>query len=321
MSGMTSTASPARFALLSVLAAILTLGLKLLAWKLTGSVAMLSDALESLVNLGAALVALIVLRWAAQPPDDEHAHGHGKAEYLSSGFEGALIFVAAGMILVEAVPRLMDPQPIEQAGLGLAVSALASLINLLVARVLMSASRRLRSPALEADSHHLMSDVWTSGGVLAAVIVVRLTGWNVLDPVIAIGVALLVLWTGWRLLGSATDGLMDRAWSAPEREALDEVLRQCREQAAAPVDFHAVRTRSAGAHRFVTLHVLVPGAWSVQRGHDFVEGIEQALVLRLGSLSIVSHLEPIEDPNAYDHHLLEKSPPADAPVTPSEPGA
>lgn len=308
MNAPRDAAVPARFAWLSVAAAIITLGLKLLAWSLTGSVAMLSDALESLVNLGASLVALMVLRWAAQPPDAEHAHGHGKAEYLSSGFEGALIFVAAGMILVEAAPRLLHPQPIQQAGLGLAVSMAATLINLLVARVLFAVSKRHRSPALKADAHHLMSDVWTSAGILVAVVVVHFTGWQIVDPAIALLVALFVLWTGWKLLGDATDGLMDRAWSASEREVLDGLLQELREQADAQADFHAIRTRSSGAHRFLTLHVLVPGAWSVQRGHDFVEQVEQAIVARLGAMAIVSHLEPLEDPRAYDQHLLEINP-------------
>lgn len=313
-----SAPSPARYALLSVAAAIATLGLKLLAWALTGSVAMLSDALESLVNLGAAGVALLVLRWAAQPPDAEHAHGHGKAEYLSSGFEGALIFIAAGMILVQAAPRLWHPQPIEHAGLGLAVSAVATLINLAVARLLFAADRRRRSPALAADAHHLMSDVWTSAGIIAAVVVVHFTGWILLDPLIAMGVAVFVLWTGWHLLGAATDGLMDRAWSAPDRAELEAVLQDCREQAGVGIDFHAVRTRSSGAQRFVTLHVLVPGAWSVQRGHDFAEHVEHAIVDRLGPMAIVSHLEPIEDPRAYDQHLLEKDPQIPMPSASSE---
>ncbi|SEQ75012.1 cation diffusion facilitator family transporter [Solimonas aquatica] len=310
MNALRDAGAPARYAWLSVAAAVTTLGLKLLAWSLTGSVAMLSDALESLVNLGASLVALMVLRWAAQPPDAEHAHGHGKAEYLSSGFEGALIFVAAGMIIVEAAPRLLHPRPIEQAGLGVAVSMAATLINLLVARVLFAVGKRHRSPALKADAHHLMSDVWTSAGILVSVVVVHFTGWQLLDPAIALLVALFVLWVGWKLLGDATDGLMDRAWSSAERKVLDGLLQQLREQAGGAADFHAVRTRTSGAQRFLTLHVLVPGAWSVQRGHDFVEQVEHAIVAQLGAMAIVSHLEPLEDPRAYDQHLLEKNPPA-----------
>jgi len=299
--------SPARLALLSVLAALTTGALKLLAWYLTGSVAMLSDALESLVNLGASLVAFLVLRWAVQPPDDEHAYGHGKAEYLSSGFEGALIFIAAGLIIWQAVPRLLHPQPIEQAWLGLAVAAVATLINGLVARALFAGSLRHRSPALEADAHHLMSDVWTSVGIFIAIVLVRLTGWLILDSLVAIGVALYVLSAGWRLLRDATSGLMDHAWDPQERAQLDAVLAEFRQlDGDERIDFHAIRTRIGGARRFVTLHVLVPGVWSVQRAHDFVERVEQALAERLGPLAIVSHLEPVEDPLAYDEDLLEK---------------
>lgn len=295
--------APARYALLSVAAAGLTMLLKFVAWHYSGSVGLLSDALESLVNLGAGLAAFASLRWAAMPPDDEHTYGHGKAEYFSSGFEGALIFIAALGICYAALPRLLHPQPLEQPGVGLAISVLASIVNLVVARLLLRIGRQHRSPALIADGRHLMSDVWTTAGIVVAVALVALTGWLVLDALVAIGVAGYLLWTGYHLLGVAGRGLMDHAWPADERAMLDAVLAGYRQQG---IDFHAIRTRTAGSRRFLTLHVLVPGAWSVQRGHDLVEAIEHEIAERIGPLSVLTHLEPIEDPAAHDDEQLER---------------
>ncbi|HEY8507983.1 MAG TPA: cation diffusion facilitator family transporter, partial [Steroidobacteraceae bacterium] len=206
-----------RFAWLSIGAAVATMAIKLLAWRLTGSVGLLADALESFVNLSGAVVALLVLSIAARPPDAGHAYGHGKAEYFSSLFEGLLIFVAGAAILAAAVPKLIDPRPLQQAPLGLAVSAAASLINLIVARILLRAARKYRSIALEADGHHLMADVWTSVGVIGGVALAVLTGWYLLDPLVAIAVAVHVLWTGVRLLRDSTAGLMDSAWSQADQ--------------------------------------------------------------------------------------------------------
>jgi cation diffusion facilitator family transporter len=295
--------SSARYALLSVAAAVVTMLLKFGAWKLSGSIGLLSDALESLVNVGASLAAFGTLRWAAQPPDDEHAFGHGKAEYFSSGFEGALIFIAAVVIIYTAWPRLLHPQPLDQTGVGLVIAVVAALINFIVARILLRVARERRSPALEADGRHLMSDVWTTVGIVAAVALVALTGALMLDALIAIAVALYLLFTGTRLLRAAGRGLMDHAWPEAERAELDAVLDDYRAQGIA---FHAIRTRSSGSHRFVTLHVLVPGAWTVQRGHDLVEQLELALATRLGPLAIFTHLEPIEDPAADDDERLER---------------
>lgn len=295
--------SPARYALLSAAAAAATMALKFAAWHLSGSVGLLSDAFESFVNLGASVVAFLSLRWAGQPPDDEHAFGHDKAEYFSSGFEGALVFIAALAIIYTAWPRLLQPQPLDQPGIGLAISVLASLVNLVIARVLLRAARTHRSPALEADARHLLSDVWTTAGVVLAVALVALSGWLVLDALIAIAVALYLLWTGFRLLRGAARGLMDHAWSAGERATLDEVLAGYR---ARHIEFHAIRTRIAGSRRFVTLHMLVPGAWSVQRGHDLVEEFELALAARLGPVAVLTHLEPIEDPLSQDDAELER---------------
>ena len=292
-----------RYAWLSVAAALGTMALKLLAWMLTGSVGLLSDALESLVNLGGAVMALLMLRVAARPPDTGHAYGHSKAEYFSSGFEGLLIFVAGGMIVTAALPRLIHPLPLEQAGIGLGISALAALVNLAAARVLLNAGRTHYSVTLEADGQHLMTDVWTSAGVMAGVGMVALSGWNILDPLIALAVALHILWMGWRLAHDAVSGLMDHSWPEAEQRVLEEVLDGFR---APAITFHAVRTRISGAQRFVSFHVLVPGAWTVQRGHDLLEQIERTLAGRLPNVTAFTHLEPIEDPVSYDDQDLNR---------------
>jgi cation diffusion facilitator family transporter len=298
-----SRSSLARYAWLSVAAALGTMALKLLAWMLTGSVGLLSDALESLVNLGGGVMALLMLRVAALPPDTGHAYGHSKAEYFSSGFEGLLIFVAGGMIVAAALPRLIHPLPLEQTGIGLVILALAALVNLVVARVLLNAGRTYHSVTLEADGQHLMTDVWTSAGVIAGVGMVALSGWNILDPMIALAVALHILWTGWRLTNDAVSGLMDHSWPEAEQQVLEEVLDGFR---APEITFHAVRTRISGAQRFVSFHVLVPGAWTVQRGHDLLEQIEKTLVARLPNVTTFTHLEPIEDPVSYDDQVLDR---------------
>lgn len=292
-----------RFAWLSVAAALATMGIKLAAWWLTGSVGLLADAIESLVNLGAALMAVMMLWLAAQPPDAGHEYGHDKAEYFASGFEGLLIFVAGGLILWAAVPRLWQPTPLDHAGLGLALTAAASAINFIVARVLLSAGRRYDSVALRADSQHLMTDVWTSAGVIVAVGLVAVTGWLVLDPLIAIAVAVHILWTGFRLIREASEGLMDAAWPEADREALDRALLPFR---ADGIGFHAVRTRQAARRRFASFHVLVPGQWTVQRGHDLLEKIEAAVGQELPHTVVFTHLEPIEDPVSYDDIELDR---------------
>lgn len=292
-----------RFAWLSVAAALVTMGVKLLAWWLTGSVGLLADALESLVNLGAASMAVMMLWLAAQPPDAGHEYGHDKAEYFASGFEGLLIFVAGGLILAAAIPKLWAPTPIQQPGLGLALSAGASLVNLLVALVLRAAARRHKSVTLGADADHLMTDVWTSAGVIAAVALVALTGWLVLDPLIAIVVAAHILWTGFRLIREASNGLMDAAWPEDDRAALERALRTFR---ADGIGFHAVRTRQAARRRFASFHVLVPGDWTVQRGHDLLEKIEAAVNQELPHTVVFTHLEPIEDPVSYDDIELDR---------------
>jgi cation diffusion facilitator family transporter len=288
---------------LSIAAAVVTISLKTTAYLLTGSVGLLSDAAESVVNLIAAVVALLALRWASKPADDDHAYGHQKAEYFSAGVEGTLIVVAAGAIAITAVGRLLDPQPIQDVGIGLAVSASASLINLAVGVRLLGAGRRARSIVLEADGKHLMTDVWTSAGVIVGVAAVAITGWEPLDALIALAVAANIVIAGSGLVRRSLGGLMDRALGEPERDQIDDVLSRFER---AGVHFHALRTRQAGSRAFISVHVLVPGAWSVQRGHDVVEEVEAALLGRLPYATVFTHLEPAEDPRSFDDTKLDR---------------
>lgn len=292
-----------RFAWLSIAAAVLTIGLKTAAYFLTGSVGLLSDALESLVNLAGALMALAMLTVAARPEDDEHTYGHSKAEYFSSGVEGTLILVAAAGIAWTAVQRLLAPRPLEQVGVGLGVSLLASLINFVVARVLLQAARRHDSITLEASSKHLMTDVWTSAGVLAGVAAVALTGWERLDPIIAMLVAANIVWSGVRIVRESVLGLMDTAIPSEEMVELKKVLDRYSEP---NVQFHAIRTRQAGVRRFITLHVIVPGEWTVQKGHQLLERIESDIRAAIPSANVMTHLESINDPSSWDDVGLDR---------------
>lgn len=290
-----------RYAWLSVATAVATIALKAAAWWLTGSVGLLSDALESGVNLVAALMALWMLTLAERPPDEEHAYGYSKAEYFSSGAEGGMIFLAAGAIIWSAVPRLIDATPIESVGPGLVVSLVASAINLGTAWLLMRAGRRHGSITLEADAHHLMTDVWTSAGVIVGVGLVALTGWYRLDALVAILVALNILRIGFGLVRRSALGLLDRAISATNRDALQRVLSAHERQG---VTFHALRTREAAGRSFASVHVLVPGHWSVQRGHDLCDRIEREMRNAVPRLSVITHLEPLEDPRSFEDDLL-----------------
>jgi len=292
-----------RYAWLSITAALSTILLKGTAWWLTGSVGLLSDALESLVNLAGALMALSMLSLAAQPADENHAHGHGKAEYFSSAFEGFLIIVAAIGIAYAAIGRLLDPRPLQDVGIGLAVSAVASIINLATARSLMKVGRKYRSITLEADAHHLLTDVWTSVGVILGVGLVGLGGWLWLDPVIALLVAANIVWTGWQLLHRSAAGLMDVSLPEAELQTIEQVLDEYRRQG---LEFHALRTRQAGSRAFATLHVLVPGAWSVQLGHDWCERIEADIRRALPYAHVTTHLEPREDPVSLSDQELDR---------------
>lgn len=281
---------------LSVGAALLTIALKFSAYILTGSVGLLSDAAESLVNLAAAIFALIALQIASQPPDDEHRFGHDKAEYFSSGAEGILILVAAAVIVYSAVERLLNPQAISQLGWGLAISLVASCVNLWVARILLRAAQRYDSITLEADAHHLMTDVWTSVGVVSGLTVVSITGWQLLDPIIAIIVALNIVRTGTQLVLRSVRGLMDFALPTGEVTLIEEVLARYRSEY---VTYHAMRTRKAGPRRFVDLHLLVDGRISVNEAHELCNRIEEDIKAELHQVVVTIHVEPAADETAW----------------------
>ncbi|HSB51453.1 MAG TPA: cation diffusion facilitator family transporter [Dissulfurispiraceae bacterium] len=293
-----------RFAWLSIAAAVLTIGLKAAAYLLTGSVGLLSDALESVVNLVGALMALAMLTVAVRPADEEHPYGHDKAEYFSSGVEGSLIVLAAVSIAVAAFERLVNPKPLEQVGLGLGVSVVASLVNLGVALVLLRTAKRHHSITLEANAHHLLTDVWTSAGVLLGVGAVAATGWARLDPIVALIVAANIVRSGVRIMRESVSGLMDKALPADEQAVISRVLEQ---HSQAGVTYHALRTRRAGARRFVSLHLLVPGTWTVHHGHQFLERIETDLARALPNVTVFSHLEPIDDGAAWDDMHLDRT--------------
>ncbi|HXZ47606.1 MAG TPA: cation diffusion facilitator family transporter [Usitatibacter sp.] len=294
---MSAPRAPVFYAWLSLATSIVTIVLKFLAWHLTGSVGLLSDAVEAVVNIAAALVALGVLTYAAAGPDREHNFGHEKAQYFSSGIEGALIFVAAAGIVWSAMPRLMHPMPLEQVGRGLALSVLAALANVWCAWVMLRAARAHRSITLEADAKHLLTDVWTTAGVFAGVLLVQWTGWLRLDPIVALAVAVQILWTGWHLMRRSFEGLMDRAIPEADRVVIVEVLEALRHQGG---DYHALRTRVAGPKSFVDVHVLLPGGMTIQAGHDLVEELERSIAARLPHVEVLTHLEPIEDPRSWD---------------------
>ena len=291
-----SSSGASKFAVLSIIAALVTIALKVLAWWLTDSVGLLSDAIEGTINIVGATVALAMISVAARPPDEDHAFGYTKAEYFASGLEGALILIAAIAIGFVAVDRLITPRPLEHVGAGLAVSAGAALINYVVARRLYEAGRHYRSIALEADARHLMTDVWTSAGVIAGVAAVWLTGWERLDPLIALAVAANIVWSGYKLMQRSILGLLDRALPADQLQALDRVLDRYR---ARGIDFHALRTRQAGARSFVTLHVLVPADWTVAHGHNLAHEVELDIRAALPDAAVLTHVEPLGYPESY----------------------
>ena len=300
---MANLPSLARFAWLSIATALATIALKAIAYVMTGSVGLLSDALESLVNLVAAVLALLMLSVSARPPDEDHAYGHTKAEYFASGAEGVLILVAAVAIGWAAVLRLLEPRALEKVGLGLVVSTFASILNFLAARILLAAGRRYRSIALEADAQHLLTDVWTSAGVLVAVGAVSVTGWQRLDPIIALLVAVNIVRTGVSLVKRSAVALLDVAWAPPEQEVLRSILQK---HERPEVKFHAIRTRQAGARRFVSLLVLVPGRWTVAQGHDLSERIESEIRSAVPHSTVETHIEPLEDPASWEDQDLDR---------------
>ncbi len=293
--------SIAKYAWLSIMAAISTIALKSSAYYVTGSVGLLSDAAESLVNLLGGGIALVMLTIAARPPDEEHLFGHDKAEYFACGAEGALILVAAVSIGVVAVRRFINPVSIQELGIGLIISSVASLINFVVARVLLSAGKKNHSVTLEADAHHLMTDVWTSMGVFAGVGAVALTGWQPLDQLVALCVACYITWTGFRLIMRSVLGLMDSALPDDKCKGVITVLEKYKNRG---VDYHALRTRQAGARCFVSVHILVPGIWTVQQGHELLEDLEADIRSEVKYVTVFTHLEPLEDPvSGHDMEL------------------
>ncbi|HSM26256.1 MAG TPA: cation diffusion facilitator family transporter [Anaerolineaceae bacterium] len=285
-----------RYAWLSIAAALVTMGLKAGAYWLTGSVGLLSDALESLVNLAGAIMVLSMLKIAARPADDNHSYGHSKAEYFSSGFEGSLILIAAGSIIYTAIKRLIEPQPLEQLGIGLLILLVASTVNLVVSIIMRKAGKRHNAIALTANASHLMTDVWTSVGVLVGVGAVALTNWQPLDSIVAILAALNILWSGFKIVRDSVYGLMDTALPQDELDLINSILDTYKSQG---VEFHAVRTRQSAAIKFVTMHVLVPNEWTVKHGHELLNQIENELKERLPNANIFTHLEPLHDPSSY----------------------
>ncbi|MDD5228166.1 MAG: cation diffusion facilitator family transporter [Methylococcales bacterium] len=300
---------------LSIAAAISTIALKSYAYWLTDSIGLLSDAMESVINLVAAVIMLIVLHIAARPPDESHPYGHEKIEYFSSGAEGVMILLAAISIGITAWGRLLHPQPLQQLDVGIAISVCASIINLVVAKILISVGKRQRSITLESDGKHLMTDVWTTVGILIGIGVIfvanyfetslaiakqlGLNDWGILDPIIAILVAINIVWVGLQLIRRTISGLMDAALTANEQTKIINVLEQF--SVTNNIDYHALRTRYAGTRRFMSVHLLVPGDWTVQRGHDVVESIEQQIASIFDNIDIDIHLEPIEDDASWRH--------------------
>ncbi|MCA9948132.1 MAG: cation transporter [Anaerolineales bacterium] len=286
-----------KFAWLSIGTAVFTIALKLVAYLLTGSVGLFSDALEGFVNLAAAIVVFITLKIVEKPPDDEHEYGHDKAEYFSSGIEGTLIVLAALSILYTSIVRLLNPQPLEQVGLGLTLALTASAINLVVGQLLIRAGKQHNSITLEADGKHLMSDVWTSVGVVVGIMIAVWSGFERLDPLIGILVGLKIGWEGFQIFRRSAGGLMDVAIVPDERAAVETILNN---HAADGVTWHALRTRQSGSRRFIIVHLLVPGAWQVQEAHDMAETIDAEIQAKINYATVITHIEPVEDPKSFN---------------------
>jgi cation diffusion facilitator family transporter len=293
-----------KYAWLSIAAAVVTISLKVSAYFITGSVGLLSDAVESLVNLAAAIVALIVLSIITRPADEEFTFGFSKAEYFSSGFEGGMILLAAGVIILTAIPRLINPVPLESLGIGLVISVIATLINLGVAMVLLRAGKKYNSITLEADGKHLMTDVWTTAGVLVGIVLVWITGIDRLDPVVALLVAVNILFTGFRLLKRSARGLLDVALPASDLQNIKSILDSYQDR---EVGYHAFRTRQAAARNFIAVHLLVPGQWTVEQGHELAEEIENSIMLAVPNTNIVTHIEPQGNPLSMQDALLDRT--------------
>lgn len=306
---MNTTGKPAttrpdlrKYAWLAIGTALVTVLLKAGAWAITGSVGLLSDAAESMVNLVAAIVALVSLTIAARPADDDHHFGHTKAEYFSAALEGIMVFVAAASIIYLGIERLLNPRPLESLGIGLAISMVAAVLNAIVGRILIRVGNRHRSITLRADGRHLMADVYTSVGVVVGLGLAWVTGWNWMDPVVAILVGVNILVTGYRLISESTAGLMDASLSPEDNARIQVILDAHTEKGR--IEFHAVRTRESGARQFMEMHMLVPGDWSVQRGHDVMEDLVDEIVAQFPAMRVTGHLEPIADPRSYEDMAL-----------------
>ena len=290
--------SLAKFLYLSVAAAIVTILLKFYAYHVTGSMGFLSDALESFVNLFAALFALIMLKVSQKPADDGHVFGHSKAEYFSSATEGALILIAAFSIIRTAIPRIVEPAPIENINTGLLFSLLASMVNLVVGFTLIKNGKKSKSLVLEADGRHLMTDVWTSVGVIVGILLVKFTGWLIIDPIIAILVALNIIYAGYKLISRSASDLMDATIPA---EDLEKVILYLDSLKVNEIEYHSLLTRVAGQRKFISMHLLVPGEWSVKEGHDWADKVEETIIgLFNEPVTVSTHIEPVDDPASME---------------------
>lgn len=307
----TNQSTLSRMAILAILAAVATMALKIGAYVVTGSVGLLSDAVESSANLITAMIALFAVWFASRPIDRTHNYGHQKVEFFAGAAEGLFILIAAGGIAWIAVDRLRHPRDIEGLGFGIGISIAAAAINFFVARLLVRAGRQNNSLAIEADGKHLMTDVVTSIGVVAGLVLARVTGIEQFDPIIALLISINIVWTAWSLLRAGVDGLMDRALPDDDVEQVRAVIEK---NLANREHYHALRTRRAGSRQFVDFHLLVPGAFSVQLAHDRAEQLEAAVHQVLPYAQTTVHIEPIEDPDAYDAEIIapfeEDAPPS-----------
>lgn len=292
-----ASSSLKKFIYLSIAAAVATISIKLTAYFLTNSVGLLSDAMESCVNLAAALVALVMLNLAEKPPDERHEFGHNKAEYFSSAIEGGLIVLAAGSIIWSAVPRILHPQPLEKLGIGLIIALNASLINLAVSTILIRNGRKNNSITLEADGKHLRTDVVTSAGVLLGIALVKLTGWMILDGIVAVGVALNIVWTGYQLMRKSAMGLLDTALPQNEIQRITEILEGYGQR---EMKFHSLMTRQSGQRKFISVHLEMPWEWDLRQGHNLAEKVEKDIRMLFpdSPTTVFTHLEPAGDPES-----------------------
>jgi cation diffusion facilitator family transporter len=291
---------PINFIWISIAASVATIVLKSWAYVITGSIGLFSDAIESFINLAAGIMALIMLYISAAPPDRKHPFGHNKAEYFSSVTEGILILIAAIAIGVAAIERLLVPQPIGELGTGLLISAAASMINLVVGMILVAGGKKYRSIILEADGKHLLTDVWTTAGVLVALMLVNVTGWIILDPIIAIIVAMNIVYTGIKLIIRSVSGLMDSSLSDEDETRIRSILDT---YGSNGLKYHSLYTRMAASKNFIYLHLLMPGDWPIDRGHEMTKAVEHKIHAQIENSEIFIHMEPLDDPDSFDDYL------------------